>query len=246
MSLTANLDRQLLEQCADKRPDKYFVTHLSLSTDDATMLHQKYYKEYGLAIEGLVRFHKVDPLEYNKKVDDALPLDGIIVPDPQLRRLLEDIDRSKVRLWLFTNAHITHGKRVIKLLDVDDLFEGITYCDYTQKTLVCKPQREMFDKAEAEAGVTSVRDCYFVGPYDPVDRASIYLDPDVRGADDSHLNCRHAHARGWTTAHLLEPEDPEPATRAAKYQIRSLEELRRIFPQFFKTSTNGQVTTSQL
>ena len=127
------------------------------------MLHQKYYKEYGLAIEGLVRFHKVDPLEYNKKVDDALPLDGIIVPDPQLRRLLEDIDRSKVRLWLFTNAHITHGKRVIKLLGVEDMFEGITYCDYTQKTLVCKPHKEMFDRAEAEAGVISVEDCYFVG-----------------------------------------------------------------------------------
>lgn len=129
------------------------------------MLHQRYYKEYGLAIEGLVRFHKVDPLEYNKKVDDALPLDGIIVPDPQLRRLLEDIDRSKVRLWLFTNAHITHGKRVTKLLEVDDMFEGITYCDYTQETLVCKPHKEMFDKAEAEAGVTSVEDCFFVGAY---------------------------------------------------------------------------------
>lgn len=129
------------------------------------MLHQKYYKEYGLAIEGLVRFHKVDPLEYNEKVDDALPLDGIIGPDPQLRRLLEDIDRSKVRLWLFTNAHITHAKRVIKLLDVADLFDGITYCDYAQQPLVCKPHKEMFDKAQAEAGVPSVEACYFVGAY---------------------------------------------------------------------------------
>lgn len=246
MSLAANLDSELLEKGADKLPDKYFITHLSLSKDDATMLHQKYYKEYGLAIEGLVRFHKVDPLEYNKKVDDALPLDGIIVPDPQLRRLLEDIDRSRVRLWLFTNAHITHGKRVIKLLDVEDLFEGITYCDYTQKTLVCKPHKEMFDKAEAEAGVTSVQDCYFVGAY-PTSPDSVQdHNSNPTRVDDSHLNCRHAQARGWTTAHLLEPEDPEPATRAAKYQIRSLEELRHIFPQFFKTSTNGQVMTSQL
>ncbi|MCJ1301067.1 hypothetical protein MMC08_003866 [Hypocenomyce scalaris] len=206
--------------------DEYFITHLSISRDDAIMLHKKYYKEYGLAIEGLVRFHKVDPLEYNKEVDDALPLDGIIVPDPQLRRLLEDIDSSQVRLWLFTNAHITHAKRVIKLLDVEDLFEGITYCDYAQKTLVCKPHKEMFDKAEAEAGVTSAEDCYFV--------------------DDSYLNCTHAQARGWTTVHLLEPDDPEPAVQAAKYQIRSLEELRDIFPQFFKPSANGQVMTSQL
>ncbi len=144
-------------------PDTYFTNHLALSKDDADMLHQKYYKEYGLAIEGLVRHHKVDPLEYNHEVDDALPLDDIITPDPLLRRLLEDIDTTKVKLWLFTNAHITHGKRVIKLLGVDDLFEGITYCDYTQTTMICKPHKEMYDKAEAEAGASSVEDCYFVG-----------------------------------------------------------------------------------
>ena len=129
------------------------------------MLHQKYYKEYGLAIEGLVRHHKVDPLEYNRKVDDALPLDDIITPDPALRTLLEDMDRTKVKLWLFTNAHITHGKRVVKLLAVDDLFEGITYCDYAQKTMICKPHAEMYEKAEAEAGVETREQCYFVGGY---------------------------------------------------------------------------------
>lgn len=129
------------------------------------MLHQKYYKEYGLAIEGLVRHHKVDPLEYNRKVDDALPLDDIITPDPVLRTLLEDMDRTKVKLWLFTNAHITHGKRVVKLLGIEDLFEGITYCDYGQETMICKPHAEMYDKAEAEAGAESAEKCYFVGRY---------------------------------------------------------------------------------
>ena len=56
------------------------------------------------------------------------------------------------------------------------------------------------------------------------------------GTDDSHLNCRYAQQRGWTTVHLLEPEDPEPDVKAAKYQIRDLEELRMIFPQFFRDS----------
>jgi pyrimidine and pyridine-specific 5'-nucleotidase len=52
--------------------------------------------------------------------------------------------------------------------------------------------------------------------------------------------------RGWTTAHLLEPEDPEPATRAAKYQIRSLEELRTLFPQFFRQPTRAADIEAQL
>ena len=105
--------------------DKYFINHLELSPADAATLHRTYYTQYGLAIEGLVRHHKIDPLEYNTLVDDALPLEDIIHPDPRLRKLLQDFDRSKVRLWLFTNAYVNHGKRVVRLLGVDDLFDGV-------------------------------------------------------------------------------------------------------------------------
>lgn len=127
------------------------------------MLHQKYYKEYGLAIEGLTRHHQIDPLEFNYEVDDALPLDRILKPDPKLRKLLESLDTSKVKPWLLTNAYVNHGKRVIKLLGVEDLFEGITFCDYGQLPLVCKPSQEMYAKAEKEAGAPSTESCYFVG-----------------------------------------------------------------------------------
>lgn len=143
--------------------DAYFMKQLSLSKADAIELHQRYYTEYGLAIEGLVRHHKIDALEYNAQVDDALPLDEIIKPNPKLRKLLEDIDRSKVKLWLFTNAYITHGKRVVKLLGIEDLFEGITYCDYGAEKLLCKPTTGMYDKAMREANAHDISDCYYVG-----------------------------------------------------------------------------------
>ncbi|KAK2807863.1 hypothetical protein FQN50_005252 [Emmonsiellopsis sp. PD_5] len=198
--------------------DDFFIKHLSLTPTDAVMLHQKYYKEYGLAIEGLSRHHKIDPLEFNRAVDDALPLDSILKPDPQLRSLLEDFDTSKVKLWLFTNAYVTHARRVVKLLGVEDLFEGVTYCDYAAaERLVCKPHRDMFEKAEREAGAGAQRDggCFFV--------------------DDSGLNCTHAQARGWETVHFVEPHVAPPQEPASKYQIRRLEELRELFPQFFKS-----------
>lgn len=143
--------------------DKYFETHLSLPKEEATRLHQQYYKDYGLAIEGLVRHHQVDPLDYNQKVDDALPLEDIIEPNPALRKMLEDIDREKVKPWLLTNAYITHGKKVVKLLGIEDLFEGITYCDYAAERLLCKPDPAMFAKAMRESGSTDVSQCYFVG-----------------------------------------------------------------------------------
>ena len=143
--------------------DQYFATHLSLPWDDAVRLHKEYYQNYGLAIEGLVRHHQIDPLEYNAKVDDALPLDGVIKPRPELKALLADIDTSKVRLWLLTNAYINHAKRVVRLLDIEDFFEGITYCDYGSVPLVCKPHPDMYHKAMREAGVDKYEDCFFVG-----------------------------------------------------------------------------------
>ncbi|KAF7846469.1 hypothetical protein BT93_L4296 [Corymbia citriodora subsp. variegata] len=196
--------------------DKYFQNHLSISKEEANELHTRYYKDYGLAIEGLVRHHKVDPLEYNSQVDDALPLERIMSHNPQLRQFLEDIDKSKVKLWLFTNAYVTHGKRVVKLLGVDDMFEGITYCDYGASTFLCKPSPDMFRKAMKEAGISSTKDCYFV--------------------DDSTINAIGATKFGWTAVHFVEPEVQPPSTQAAKYQISNLEELRDIFPQFFKSA----------
>ncbi|KAL0264911.1 putative suppressor of disruption of TFIIS [Diplodia seriata] len=198
--------------------DKYFQSHLSLTQEEANTLHMKYYKDYGLAIEGLVRHHKVDPLEYNSKVDDALPLEKVIKPNPQLRKMLEDIDRDKVRLWLFTNAYLNHGKRVVKLLGIEDLFEGITYCDYGAEKFVCKPHEDMFQKAMEEAGVERVEECYFV--------------------DDSASNVRAAKELGWTAVHFVESTESAPAQQASQYQIKHLEELRTIFPQFFTTPPN--------
>lgn len=127
------------------------------------MLHRKYYTEYGLAIEGLTRFHKIDPLVFNREVDDALPLETILGPDAELYNLLEDFDTSKAKPWLFTNAHVNHGKRVVKLLGIDHFFEGITFCDYSAPKLICKPQPEMFAKAEREANAPSSSQFYFVG-----------------------------------------------------------------------------------
>lgn len=212
--------------------DNYFATHLALSPEDALMLHQKYYKEYGLAIKGLYRHHKISPLDFNREVDDALPLDDILKPDPELRKLLESFDKTKVKLWLFTNAHITHAKRVVSLLGVEDCFEGITYCDYAAKELLCKPRPEMFEKAEKEAGSSDADQCYFVGRLLTI----VMTSAAHIITDDSQLNCIHAHARGWHTVHLVEPEVPSPAQRASQYQISRLSQLQELFPQFFRNN----------
>ena len=41
---------------------QYFITHLQLTDEEAERLHQEYYQSYGLALEGLVRHHKIGML----------------------------------------------------------------------------------------------------------------------------------------------------------------------------------------
>ena len=85
----------------------------------------------------------------------------MIQPDPVLRQLLEDIDRSKVRVWALTNAYRTviaycssqevrpahiaqHAYRVLRILGVEDLIEGVIYCDYSDPNFSCKPEPQFY------------------------------------------------------------------------------------------------------
>jgi pyrimidine and pyridine-specific 5'-nucleotidase len=86
----------------------------------------------------------------------------MINPDPILRKLFEDIDRTKVRVWALTNAYRTvsvelfgpitsllnlstqHAFRVLRILGVDDLIEGVIYCDYADPMFSCKPEPQFY------------------------------------------------------------------------------------------------------
>jgi pyrimidine and pyridine-specific 5'-nucleotidase len=65
-------------------------------------------------LRGLSLF-PADPLDFDEKCDASLPLETMLSPDPRIRKLLEDIDRSKCRVWALTNAYRTvrltsHGR----------------------------------------------------------------------------------------------------------------------------------------
>uniref|UniRef100_A0A8H7NBB6 Pyrimidine 5'-nucleotidase n=1 Tax=Bionectria ochroleuca TaxID=29856 RepID=A0A8H7NBB6_BIOOC len=192
----------------------YIKSHVGLDKEQAAELCAEYSKTYGFLPEGLVRHHSIDAKHYNSTIDEGLPIEALLKPDPKLRQLLQDIDRSKVRLWLFSNADDVYVKRVVRHLEIDDCFEGLSYCDYARVPLLHKPKRKKFQEAMKDAGIESITDCYFV--------------------DDSYLNCRGAQDFGWTAMHLIQDGFPTPPSRASQHQIKSLEELRVIFPQWFK------------
>ncbi len=164
---------------------------------------------------------KLDALEYNRLVDDALPLDKVIKPSPNLRKLFMDMDRTKVKLWIFTNAYITHANRVLKLLGLEDVFEGITFCDYGEYPILSKPNHDMYSKAMIDANVRDKSKCHFV---DDSHCKSIVFDT---------VNVVAAKSYGWTKCIHLCDHDRIPDKADDTITIYSLEEMRSVLPEFF-------------
>ncbi|KII95091.1 hypothetical protein PLICRDRAFT_33922 [Plicaturopsis crispa FD-325 SS-3] len=212
-----------------KRIHAYFVS-MGLGEEEASNLHLQYYTQYGLALRGLTRHHDIDPLDFDQKCDGSLPLEEMIHPNPRLRQLFLDIDRSKARVWGLTNAYKPHAERVLRILNLEDQIEGLVYCDYKRPNFVCKPEEGYYHQALEKAGVADPSKCLFV--------------------DDNRGNVDAAKKLGWgSCVHFLErglevveggkvktlgSERAQGAEENGIVVINDLEELRTVWPQVFK------------
>ncbi|KAJ3989692.1 pyrimidine 5-nucleotidase [Lentinula detonsa] len=223
-----------ISQAMGVKIHNYFVK-LGLSDREASDLHHKYYTQYGLALAGLIRHHDVDPLDFDLNCDQALPLEEMIFPNPAHRKLLEDIDRSRIRVWALTNAYKVHAERVLRILNLRDLIEGIVYCDYEAKDLTSKPEPAYYHKAMTLASMADPSKCYFI--------------------DDNWRNVESARNIGWGhCVHFCERglehveggkviKISSAANENLKHEeklgikvISDLEELRDVWPEIFKSS----------
>jgi len=218
-----------ISQAMGTRIHDYFVG-LGISHEEASELHRHYYVQYGLALRGLTRHHDVDPLDFDAKCDGSLPLEDMIEYNPSTRKLLEDIDRCKVRVWALTNAYRSHAERVLRILKLDDLIEGLVYCDYVVKDFLCKPEPGFYQMAMKQANVTDPSKCYFV--------------------DDNRENVEAARRLGWShCVHFCEKgletmeggwiKDIDNAREPGAMDndgvdVTTLEELRLVWPEIFK------------
>ncbi|KAF9925690.1 hypothetical protein FBU30_004582, partial [Linnemannia zychae] len=172
-------------------------------------LAHRYYVDYGLAIRGLVEKHP------DSKVDGGLPLEKLIAPNPELRDMMDSMKVGKK--WLFTNAGENHARRVIRILDLEGIFHGMTYCNYLEPHFVCKPDQKSFAKAMREAGVQDPSLCYL--------------------ADDSTPNIDMAVKIGWTGIDVIEKfrelkVDPLIG-EGKRYRVETLLDLPNVLPQFW-------------
>ncbi|OBZ84262.1 Uncharacterized protein C24B11.05 [Choanephora cucurbitarum] len=189
---------------------EYIVNVIGIKDEkEAAKLQMKYNKLYGTSLKGLQMEYQVDPLDYDAKVDQALPLDGLIQKDEQLREMLHTLQCKK---WVFTNAYKVHALRCLKLLGIENEFDGLTYTNYALPNFNCKPDPAAFVRAMRDAGAVDPKQCYLV--------------------DDSAQNVDAAKKFGWTAIHLA---DDASQSNHGDYQIDNIHDLYKVLPELWQS-----------
>ncbi len=181
-----------------RRINRYMVDHVGIPEPEVEALRRKYFTEYGTTFNGLRREHGVVPEHFYRFVHD-IPLDEYLAPDAELRRMLESLPQRKI---VFSNADRGHIQRVLSILEVSDLFDGIV--DIFATGFACKPLDAAYRIARQKAGSPAAAGCMLV--------------------DDLSRNLVPAGNLGWKTV-LVHNAAPDGA---ADHQIETIYRLAEL------------------
>jgi len=128
------------------RIQSYIEMKLNLCAEDASLLRAQYLDQCGTTLNGLMRNHQIDPMEYLDYVHDV-PVENLIPPDPELQTMLASITIPRI---IFTNAYLDYAMRVLKQLGISDLIDQII--DILALDFSNKPDPKAYDRALTLAG----------------------------------------------------------------------------------------------
>jgi len=191
-----------LWQAIRNRMSAYMAERLGLPVDVIPKLREHYFKTYGTTLRGLQKHYQVDVDDYLAYVHD-LPLGDYLQPQPEMRDFLKELPQQR---FIFTNADLSHARRVVEALDIQGCFDGII--DVRMIGFACKPEPEAYQRALALAGGPAPQDCAML--------------------DDSTDNLATAKRLGMTTI-LVRCNHTD--SHQADYVVSSILELRQRFPQ---------------
>lgn len=148
------------------RMNDYMRERLHIPEQQIPELREKYYQQYGTTMRGLQAHHQIDSDDFLAYVHD-LPLADFLSPDPVQREVLAALP---VRRVIFTNADSQHAARVLKALNLQDLFHAVV--DVNTVAPYCKPMPESFAIAMCAAGETDPSRCVMIDDLKRTTRAA--------------------------------------------------------------------------
>jgi len=105
----------------DVRINRYMTEVVGIAAADVDGLRRRYWREYGVTLQGLIRHYDVDPEDYLEYVHDV-DVSCRLAPDPGLRQALAALP---LRRAIFTNGSRGHAEKVLSCLGLTGLFEEI-------------------------------------------------------------------------------------------------------------------------
>ena len=156
-----------LWQAIKDRMNLYMRDRMGISEHDVPVLREQYFKMYGTTLRGLQERHKVDKEDFMAFVHD-LPLMDYLTPNPLQREIIASLPGRKL---IFTNADVSHARRVLTTLQLDDLFEIIV--DVNAVAPYCKPMPESFAIAQELANEPDPRKCVMIDDLPRTTRAAL-------------------------------------------------------------------------
>lgn len=167
-----------------------FVARLTgLPREEARALQHAYFAEHGTTLAGLMANHGLEPQAFLDEVHDV-SMDRLI-PDPALR---EAIARLPGRRIIFTNGSVGHAERVLKHLNLRDLFSeifAIETADY-----IPKPSLSTFDRISKLHAIDPPKTAFFEdSEKNLVPAARLGMTTILVGAHAKDSTSEHVHFR---------------------------------------------------
>ncbi len=101
---------------------QYLQDHLALDAEAANQLRDHYWRRYGATLQGLVRHHGTDPDHFLWHTHQFPALEHMVLRERGLRAALKRLRGRKI---VYTNAPAFYAEAVLRLLRIDDLFDGV-------------------------------------------------------------------------------------------------------------------------
>ncbi|KAG1655332.1 hypothetical protein FOA52_006728 [Chlamydomonas sp. UWO 241] len=151
----------------------FMARHLGYTLPEAVAKATELYLAYGTTLAGLVEAGaKIDVDQWHKEVHHGhVNYAAHIHADPALRELLFSIDLPK---YVFTNADKTHMEICLRLLGIEDCFQGVFHFENLHELaaasgddtpahphVVCKPAHRAYELVFAKIGVPADQVLFF-------------------------------------------------------------------------------------
>jgi putative hydrolase of the HAD superfamily len=164
------------------RMTDYVMRAAGVGRAEADRLRQKYWRDHGTTLAGLMREHDADPTPYLTEVHD-IPLDRLR-PDPALAAAIAALPGRRI---VYTNGAAAYGERVVAARGLTGLFDaiyGIEHAFYRPK-----PEAAAFLAIFEQDGLHPEYAAMF---------------------EDDPRNLAAPHALGMRTVHVAPKPEPAP------------------------------------